>query len=88
MREMTPAFVTIVAADHTVVVPDDVPVGATIAIIVVPFTTKANDDARRARFADTLSAIRLAMKHESSTASPSDHELDMLVEKARKAPRT
>jgi hypothetical protein len=64
------------------------PTGATVAVIVVPTGTPESDDAvRRARFEETLSAIRAASVLESSPDIVSDEELDALVEQARKAPK-
>jgi len=86
--ETIPAYITKVGSDHTIVLPDEMPVGATVAVIVVPADiTAADDAARRARFAETLTAIRDASAGGSRPAI-SDGELDALIEKARKAPRT
>jgi hypothetical protein len=85
--ETTPAYVTKVGSDHTIVLPDEMPIGATVAIIVVPTGAASGDDAaRRARFAETLAAIRAASAGRPQPAI-SDGELDALIEKARKAPR-
>lgn len=85
--ETTPAYVTKVGSDHTIVLPEEMPVGATVAVIVVPTGVATGDDAaRRARFAETLTAIRAASAGGSQPAI-SDGELDALIEKARKAPR-
>jgi len=85
--ETTSAYITTVGSDHTIVLPAEMPVGATVAVIVVPTSTTSVDDAaRRARFAETLSAIRAASARETPPAI-SDDDLDALIEKARKAPR-
>ncbi len=80
----TSAYITTINPDHTVVLPPEMPVGATIAVIVMPETVVGADDmARHTRFEATLSAIRAA-----SAAQPiviSDEKLDILIEQARKA---
>jgi hypothetical protein len=83
---MTSAFVTTVGADRTIKLPPDMPVGATVAVIAVPTSTSEQEtEARRARFAATLAAIREASKAGAPRISISDAELTALVEKARKA---
>ncbi len=82
---MTSAYVTTVGADRTIKLPPDMPVGATVAVIAVPVSASEWDaEARRARFAATLAAIREASKSGTSSANISDAELTALVEKARK----
>ena len=85
--EMTPTYVATVRPDHTIVLPAEMPVGATVMVIVVPSTPTAleNDPARAARFEATLAAIKAAMENPTSSL-PADEELKVLVDKARKAP--
>ncbi len=87
--KMTTAYVATVGPDHTIILPNDVPVGATIAVIVMPPTIVGSDgdEARRARFAETLAATRAAMADEALQPTLSDAEVDELVERARKTPR-
>ncbi len=56
--QLTPTYITTVNADHTVVLPSDVPVGAHVAIVLIP--SAAEESARQARFAATLAAIKEA----------------------------
>jgi hypothetical protein len=83
----TPAYIAIVGADHTIVLPDEIPVGAQVTITVIPTgaTEQQNDELRRLRFGETLTAIKAASTARSKELS--DAELDDLIEKARKAPR-
>lgn len=85
MGRMTSAYITTVGPDRTIVLPPEMPVGMTVAVVVVPSdTSEPEDEARRARFEATVSAIRAASA--SSTVEPpiSDDELTTLVERARK----
>jgi hypothetical protein len=86
--EMTPAYVATVGADHTIVVPEDIPIGTTVAVIVMPSeSVKMSEEARHARFAETLAAIREASLQYSEETPISDADLDALIKKARKLPR-
>ncbi len=86
--EMTSVYFTTVGSDRTIVLPDEMPVGATVAVIIMPTgASQADDAARRARFAETLSAIRAASAQEAAQSEIADGDLDALIETARKAPR-
>jgi len=81
----TPAYIAIVGEDHTVVLPEEIPIGAQVTITVIPPVQNQLDDrARSARFAETLAAIRAATNAPNPPAI-SDTELDVLIKKARKA---
>jgi hypothetical protein len=83
----THAYIAIVGADHTIVLPEEIPVGAQVTITVIPpgVSEQRDDEARRSRFEETLAATRAASTIEST--EPSEAELDALIKKARKAPR-
>lgn len=84
----TPPHVTTIGTDHTIVLPHDIPEGATVAVIVLPTTIKIPDETdRQERFAETFTAIRNAMAHEAEQPPLSDAELNALIEKARKSPK-
>jgi hypothetical protein len=75
-----------IEADHTVKVPNELPVGEQVMIIRVPsITTLLKDPERRARFAATRMALLNAMQHATSTSTLSDDEIVTLVKRARKA---
>jgi hypothetical protein len=84
----TPAYVATVGEDHTIVLPEEIPVGAQVTITVIPSSVpnKHDDDARRARFEATLAAIQAASTVGATPPAISDAELDALIKKARKAP--
>jgi hypothetical protein len=81
--ELTQAHIAHIQPDHTIVLPEEMPVGATVAVIVLP---QPNEEAaRRARFEATLAAIRAAMSG-GAPPLPSEAELEALIEKARHTP--
>ena len=82
----TPAYIAIVGADHTIVLPEEIPVGAQVTITVIPpsVSDQGADMARRSRFEETLAAIQAASTIESRELS--EVELDALIKKACKAP--
>ena len=79
---IAPAYVTQVGDNHIVRLPE-VPIGATVAVIVMPDAVEQTETARRARFAATLDAVRKASLREPPNIS--DAELDTLIERARKS---
>jgi hypothetical protein len=85
-----PAYVATVGEDHTVVLPDEIPVGSKVTITVIPYSVpnELDEQARRARFEATLAAIREASTTETTPLAISDTELDVLIKKARKSPRS
>jgi hypothetical protein len=84
--ELTPAFITIVQPDHTISLPEDIPVGAKVMVVMVPANVNASepDSERKARFENTLAAIKAATE-KSLSDLPSDENLSALVDQARKA---
>ena len=87
--ELTQAHIAHIRPDHTIVLPEEMPVGATVVVIVLPTPAPSLDEeaARRARFGATLAAIRAAMS-QGTPPLPPEAELDALIEKARHASRT
>ena len=87
--ELTPAYVATVRPDHTVVLPEEMPIGSTVMVIVLPSKAVApeNDPTRAARFEATLAAVKAAMENPIPNP-PTDEELKAMVEKARKASAT
>lgn len=80
--EMTPTHIATIRPDHTITLPTEMPVGAKVMVIVMP--DEANESARKARFAKTIEAIRVAMQMPLNKIS--DAELNALVDKARRTP--
>lgn len=79
-------WVATVEPDHTVKVPEDLPVGEQVVIMrIPPISTLLADPARRERFAATQAAVREAIDKGSSRAPLSDEEIVALVKRARKA---
>lgn len=79
------AFVTTVPPDRTVRLPPDVPVGATVAVVLLPQTPAHDEDARRERFERTRAALRAAADRMTPVPSVDDETLDALIERARRA---
>jgi hypothetical protein len=85
----TPAYIATVGDDHTIVLPEEIPVGARVTITVIPTgPNQQEDEARSARFAETLAAIQAAARARTTPPAISDAELGALIKKARKASRS
>jgi len=96
MFDETTAYIAVVEADHLIAVPQSIPTGSTVAVVVLP-----SSDAMLPRRQSTIDAEQLCQAHfaavrEALTAvagkpAPADQytdeELDALIEKARKASR-
>jgi hypothetical protein len=77
------AYVTVVSPDRTIRLPADVPVGATVAVVLL--TAGAADEAsRRERFERTRAAVRAA-ERAGQGAEMDDPTLDALIEQARRS---
>jgi hypothetical protein len=84
--ERTAAFVTTVTPDHTIHLPEDLPVGAMIAVVLLPFDTASADvEARRARFARARAALRRAAVWAEDQPAVDDATLDALIDRNRRA---
>ncbi len=79
------AYVTVVSPDRTIRLPDDVPVGATVAIILLPPMGAADEAARRERFERTRAALRAASESTAGAPDIDDAALDVLIDEARRA---
>jgi hypothetical protein len=82
LLEKTDAYITTIGDDHQIKLPGNMPIGAKVAVILVPPDTP-DQASRQARFRATLNAIRAASQSES-LPSISDDALDVLIKKARK----
>jgi len=83
--ELTPTYIATVRSDHTIVLPEEMPVGAKVMVIVVPEEkpVSENEAARKARFEATLTALKAAMENPIGDL-PTDGELEGLVGRVRK----
>lgn len=81
----TTAFVTVVAPDRTIQLPNDVPVGATVAVVLVPAQAIEAEAARRERFERMREALRSAPEPTPAAAAIDDATLDALIDRARRA---
>lgn len=84
-----PLLVTTVGDDRTFVLPDSIPRGATIGIIVLANGATRNLT-RKERFKAALAEIEEAIRHSrrDPIVLPSDAEFTALIERARKEPRS
>lgn len=81
MLTSTAAFIGTLKPDHTLALPLEIPVGATVAVFVVPPLSPGAEVERAARFAETLAAARAAV----NPPTVSDDEIKQLVKRARQA---
>ncbi|MCB0105642.1 MAG: hypothetical protein KDE53_07030 [Caldilineaceae bacterium] len=89
MTNTTPAYIFTVRSDHTVVLPNDVPIGAKVAVVLVgPDDEKIVDKMRHARFQKVLDAIKAAVDSGYEPPAISDAEIDARIERARHAHRS
>jgi hypothetical protein len=80
----TLSFVGKIGPDRTVQLPADAPVGAEVAVVVMPpLEQLLKDPERRARFAATLAAIRKAVDERWPSSIVTDEEIVRLVKRAR-----
>jgi len=82
----TSAYVSTVSADRTIVLPESVPVGAKVAVVLLPVDeTLDKSETRSARFQIVMDAIRAAMDSHFAAREVTDAELKQLIGEARQA---
>lgn len=79
------AFVTVVTPDRTIHLPADVPVGATVAVVLIPNHRDEAEESRRERFERMRAALRTASEPTAAAAKIDDATLDALIDRARRA---
>jgi hypothetical protein len=80
---ITPAYITTIRPDRTIVVPDEMAVGATVAVVILPSMSEPNNPERKERFEATLRAINNASTVENAPPI-SDEQLNKLIKEAIK----
>lgn len=81
----TPAYIGTVDEGHVVSVPSEVPIGAKVAILLLPPTLADEREAeRKERFDSVMTAIRSAIAAGYTTPAISDEELDVRIRRARR----
>lgn len=89
MTNITPAYISTVRSDHTIILPNDIPIGAKVAVVLVgPDNEQIMDQARYARFQKVLDAIKAAVDSGSEPPAISDVEIDARIERARHTHRS
>ncbi len=80
----TPAYSGTVSEGHTVRIPAEVPIGARVAILLLP--SEAVDERefeRKEKFESVMAAIRAAIAAGYTPPAISDEELDARIRRAR-----
>ena len=82
----TAAFISTVNGDHTIQLPKEVPIGAKVAIFLMPGEA-ANPEqlTRQARFEKVIAAVRAAIADGFTPPVISDAELKARIQRARQA---
>lgn len=81
----TPTFVATVNENHTIVLPGYIPVGAKIAVFLIPSEeVTAVQLARRGRFSKVMTAIHNAIADGFVAPEISYEELDARIKRARR----
>jgi hypothetical protein len=89
----TTAYITVVGEDHLLSLPDSIPTGATVAVVILPSSdtmlaqSEREETVRQAHFAAVMEAINAVASKPAPADQYTDAELDAIIEKARKAPR-
>jgi len=82
----TAAYVSTVKADHTIELPKSIPIGAKVAVTLLPTEDPEAENALRTlRFQKVMDAIRTAISSNYITPEISDDELNALIREARQA---
>lgn len=85
----TSAYVSTVKVNRTIELPPHIPVGAKVAIIVLPSEEVEEENSTRAmRFRKVMDAIRAAIHSDFESPEITDRELRNLVREARQAAKT
>ena len=80
----TPAYIGMVDEGHMVSVPSEVPIGAKVAILLLPPTSADEREVeRKERFDSVMTAIRSAIAAGYTAPVISDEELDARIRRAR-----
>jgi hypothetical protein len=78
---ITSAYITTVRPDRTIVLPDEMAVGSTVAVVLLPSNSEPDEAARSERFKATLDAINNAAEADV-VLTISEEKLDKLIKKA------
>ncbi len=82
----TSAYVSTVRGDRTILLPDGIPIGAKVAVVLLPSEEIDEERTlRNMRFQKVMDAIRSAMNSNFTAPTVSDRELDQLIDEARQA---
>ena len=81
------AYIATVERDHTIHLPEAIPVGSKVAVLLLPAAAALSDpnNDRRARFEQVLAAVRTAIAEGFSPPAISDTELNARIRRARQS---
>ena len=83
---VTSTYISTVTKSRTITLPDTVPIGAKVAVVLLPAEDAAEPiPGRDARFASVMAAIRAAIADNFMPPDISDAELTARIERARRA---
>lgn len=86
MLATTTTYVSVVDKSRTIILPDSVPIGAKVAVVLLPGEEETElRSTRAARFATVMAAIGSAIADDFTPAEISDAELDARIDRARRA---
>jgi hypothetical protein len=92
----TTAYITIVEEDHLIAVPQSIPTGSTVAVVILPASDamlprvqRAIDaeEVRQAHFTAVMEAINAVADKPAPADQYTNEELNALIEKARQSSR-
>ncbi|MBX3054613.1 MAG: hypothetical protein KF753_24295 [Caldilineaceae bacterium] len=78
-----PAFISTVNADRTIALPENIPVGAKVAVMVMSEELEDSPE-RRLRFERVMATIQAAIAEGFAAPAISDRELDSRIKMARR----
>ena len=82
----TATYISTIKANHTVELPESMPVGAQVAVTLLPTKESHEENAARdLRFQKVMEAIRAAINSNYTTPEIPDQELNQLIRDARQA---
>ncbi len=83
---ITNTYISTVNKSRTITLPDTVPIGAKVAVVLLPAEESAEPmPGRDARFATVMAAIRAAIADNFTPPDISDAELSVRIDRARRA---
>ncbi len=83
-----PAFISTVSATRTIALPDNIPIGTKVAVMVMSDEPAGDTPERRLRFDRVMAVIQAAIAEGFTPPAISDGELDSRIKMARRSTGT